>query len=463
MTRATKAVTTGGMLLLLALLTSPAQAQYYPRPYFSPDGGGADATADLIDGATQTIDVGMYSVSTGGPIWDALKRATARGVRVRMILNGARGSSKATALENIGVHVFDVTRTLHEKFALIDAGIWYRRKLVNGSANWSTGAETRYSENTVVFGNHFHLFYAFQQEFNDLLSVAIPVSAEAAQNAAPVALNRPSSSVRRYERAVFSSQNQGTSTYVIADEITAAMRRAERSILIDVAHFNSERIAQALIEVHRQKPAVKIEVLVDLGEYADGKSRAKDLEAAGIEVRYKTYSLSFYHPRTQLQHHKSMMVDERELITGSYNWSDTAEHSNYENVIVIQGHVRRNKALVAAFVDEHRALWDQNRDRYPAFLRTMTADPSDPEYRRYVPIHFDTDYFRGPMALTRDEVGPLRSAGWRYGLFGRQPNGKPNVQFSFLDRETGDVFHGNPSGDFLPAGGSTGIVGSVPQ
>lgn len=445
---------------------APARAQLTPKAYFSPHGGGADATAERIDEARETIDVAMYSISTGGPIWDALERATARGVRVRIILNDGDGSnaSKARGLENIGVHVFTTSRTLHEKFALFDAGIWYRRKLVNGSANWSTGAETRYSENTVVYGRHYHLFFQFQDEFNRLLAEAEPLSADAANHQDPVHLNTPSSSVRRYERAVFSSQNSGSSTYVVADAIIDLIRSAKESIIIDVAHFNSRRIADALIDFHRDNPQVRIEVLLDMGEYADGKSRCRDLERAGIDVRYKTYSLAFVHGRSQLQHHKTIIVDEEHMVTGSYNWSDTAEHSNYENAIVVQGDVSRNRPFLRAFVQEHERLWDQGRDRYPAMLAAMTAEPDDPEYRRYIPIHFDTNYFEGPMALTRDEVRPLRSAAWAYGLWNRQPDGRSNTEFSYLDRETRDVFRGTPSGTFIDAptsGAGIGLVGAL--
>ncbi|MGE0706837.1 MAG: phospholipase D-like domain-containing protein [Planctomycetota bacterium] len=440
------------LALLLALgLHAPAQAQYTPQAYFSPNGGGADATAELIDKATATLDVGMYSISTSGPIWEALKRAIGRGVVVRVVLDGATSAnkSKAQALENLGAHVFGVSRTMHQKFALVDAGIWYRRKLVNGSANWSSGAETRYSENTVVYGSHYHLFYAFQQEFNRLLADAQPVSANAGAHQQPVSLSAPSSKVKRYERAVFTSQNSGSST-VVADEIIALMQQAQNSIEIDVAHFNSRAIADALIAIHKAKPQVRIEVLVDLGEYADSKSRARDLEKGGIPVRYKTYSLAWVHPRSQLQHHKTILVDGRDLITGSYNWSDTAENSNYENIIVIQGHVSRNKPLAAVFEAEHRRLWDQNRDLYAPFLQALRSQPGDPDYRRYVPIHFDTNYHQGPMALTRSELQKIRSAAWSAGVFNRQPDGKPNSQFSYLDKETKDVFKGTPSGSFLP-------------
>lgn len=446
---------------LFASVAPAAQAQWTPKPYFSPNGGGADATATLIDEARESIDIAMYSISTSGPIWDALRRAVQRGVKVRIVLNSATRSSarsKVQALQGIGVHVFGVTRTMHQKFALFDAGLWYRRKLVNGSANWSRGAEVSYSENTVVFGRHYHLFYAFQEEFNRLLADARPVSAGAENFQAPVSLNAPSSKTRRYEEAFFSGLNDNGST-LVSDEIVRVMRTAQTSIFVDVAHFNSTTIANALIDLRQTRPALKIEVMVDLGEYADGKSRVTELEAAGIEVRYKTYSLAWLHPRSQLQHHKTLIVDERDVVTGSYNWSDTAENSNYENTISIKGHVSRNRELVQAFVDEHRRLWTQDRDRYPALVQALTAKAGEAGYQRVIPIHFDTDYFRAAMALTRPELEIIRRAGYENGLFDRQPNGKRNSEFSYLDRETKSVFHGNPSGTLIPV--TPGLSGAV--
>ncbi|MBL4847131.1 MAG: hypothetical protein JKY65_16545 [Planctomycetes bacterium] len=445
------------MVAALLLAAAPAQAQYYPKAYFSPNGGGADATAELINKAETTIDVAMYSISTSGPIWGALESAVQRGVRVRLILNKGTSSNKkkAASLAGIGVHVFATSRTMHEKFALIDAGQWWRRKLVNGSANWSRGAETRYSENTVVFGRHYHLFYAFQQEFNKLMDVARPASPGAENHTAEVSLRPPSKRTRRYESVVFSGDNSGGST-IVADELIRVMNTAQTKIAVDIAFFNSRQLADALIAIRQAKPNLIMEIMVDMGQYADSKSRVTDLEAAGIDVRYKVYSLAFEHPRSQLQHHKTLIVDERDVVTGSFNWSDTAEQSNYENVITIRGHVRRNEAVVKGFVDEHDRLWEQGRALYDEVLKAMTAPPGDPAYRRYLPIHFDTDYFRGSMALTRPEFQALRSAGWRAGLFDRQPDGKRNVKFSYLDRETRDVYRGKPSGTFLPS--NTGMA-----
>lgn len=465
----TRRIGSFGALAALALLALGGRADAQstrPEPYFSPNGGGAEATAALIDAAQQTIDVAMYSVSSGpsNPIWGALERAVQRGVRVRFILDQATGSnkSKATALERIGVHVYGVTRTLHEKFAIFDAKTT-RRRLVNGSANWSLGAMTKYSENTTVFGRHLHLVYAFQQEFNRLMAIARPISPGADAHMDAVFLAPPSPYVRRYEEAVFSTTNTSATT-VVADKIIEVMRTAQESILIDVAHFNSKQIAGALIDLHRSRPQVKIEVLVDLGEYSDGKSRVKDLERAGIEVRYKVYSLVWLHPRSQLMHHKTMIVDRTRVVTGSYNWSDTAESSNYENIIVIEGHVSKNRACAAAFVAEHEKLWGLGREVFPRFRAAMLASPSSQGFKKIIPVHFDTPYFNEVMTLTRDEFGPVRAVAFDSGILERRADGstKYHNDATYLDREAGGPYRGPaPQGRFLDPV-TNGLTGSLP-
>lgn len=442
-------------LALLLVASGAARAQSAPpAPYFSPNGGGAEATAALIDATTQTLDIAMYSVSSGpsNPIWGALQRAVQRGVKVRFFLDQAKGANKAKAdaLVGIGVHVFHVgSTTLHEKFALFDAKL-PGAKVVNGSANWSLGAMTKYSENTVVFPRHPHLVKQFADEYDRLLTKGKAYTAGGEQHMQRIALPAVANASTS-ERAFFTTQNAGGTT-IVGDKIIEVMRTAQSSVLIDVAHFNSRSICDALIALKQQKPSLKVEVLVDLGEYADGKSRCKDLERAGIPVRYKTYSLVFLHPRSQLMHHKTLIVDERRVVTGSFNWSDTAENGNYENTMVIDGSVTQNRACVAAFVAEHKKLWDLNRAVYPRFKAAMNMKPTAAGYKPIIPIHFDTPYFDQVMTLTRNEIKPIRAKAFEAGIVERLADGstKYHNDATYMDRlnkrrHTGPA----PAGKFL--------------
>lgn len=114
------------------------------------------------------------------------------------------------------------------------------------------------------------------------------------------------------------------------------------------------------------------------------------------------------------------MVDKSRMITGSCHWSDTAENSNWENVIVSRPKATQSKALIRAFLAEH----------------------------------FDTPYFDKVMTLTRSELAPLRVAAARAGAL--DPANKTS---SYVDRETKTVFSGQlADATFLPAPKSAGIV-----
>ena len=72
-----------------------------------------DALDRLPRGSTSISDLSSH-----------VEEAVERGVRVRMILNKGHlgsGKKKASDLAKIGVHVFALPKTIHQKFALFDA------------------------------------------------------------------------------------------------------------------------------------------------------------------------------------------------------------------------------------------------------------------------------------------------------------------------------------------------------
>ncbi|MEK7865666.1 MAG: phospholipase D-like domain-containing protein, partial [Planctomycetota bacterium] len=221
---------------------------------------------------------------------------------------------------------------------------------------------------------------------------------------------------------LFTSANEGEDESALADRIIKEMKKAKKEIVIAVTHFNSKSIADALIALHKDRSSLRIRVLLDMGEYKVDISQSARLEKAGIETRYKTYSLMFHHPLSRLMHLKSMLVDGQTLLTGSYNWSDTAEFNNFENLLVLTG--EENKKVISEYAGKIEELWEENRDLYPEFMKRLTAKKGSADYRRYIPIHFPI-----AMALTLEEVSAIRSVGWKAGF-------RPTLlEHWWLDRE----------------------------
>lgn len=132
--------------------------------------------------------------------------------------------------------------------------------------------------------------------------------------------------------------------------IIDAIGRARREILVQAYGFTSRSIAEALLAAHRR--GVKVRVLADREQtYSGDNSRVPDLAAAGIPVALEV--------RYQSAHNKVMVIDaaavEAAVITGSYNWSYSAQYRNAENVLIF----RRNPELVRRYADNwHRHSGD---------------------------------------------------------------------------------------------------------
>ena len=59
-------------------------------------------------------------------------------------------------------------------------------------------------------------------------------------------------------------------------------------------------------------------------------------------------------------HHKVIIIDEHIVITGSFNFSDNADESNDENVLIID-----NPEIAALYLQEFNRIWAMSSDPAP--------------------------------------------------------------------------------------------------
>ena len=113
--------------------------------------------------------------------------------------------------------------------------------------------------------------------------------------------------------------------------IVTAIAAARRQVLVQAYSFTSRAIANALVAARRR--GVDVRVMADREQAFSGEaSRIPDLAAAGIpvllEVRYAS------------AHNKVMVIDaglaESAIITGSYNWTWSAQNRNAENLLILR-------------------------------------------------------------------------------------------------------------------------------
>ena len=112
------------------------------------------------------------------------------------------------------------------------------------------------------------------------------------------------------------------------EAIVGAIASAHKSILVQAYSFTSAPIAEALKRAHDQ--GVMVKVILDRSQKTAHYTGLTYLQRAGISVRVDY--------RHAIAHNKVMIIDNDTVITGSFNFTKSAEKSNAENVIIIRDH-----------------------------------------------------------------------------------------------------------------------------
>jgi len=110
-----------------------------------------------------------------------------------------------------------------------------------------------------------------------------------------------------------------------AKRIVAAIDGAQRSVRMQAYSFTDAGIAKALVEA--KKRGVAVEVILDKSQAQQRYSVALYLARAGVPVWIDAPS--------GIAHNKVVILDERVVITGSFNFTKAADTQNVENVVVL--------------------------------------------------------------------------------------------------------------------------------
>jgi phosphatidylserine/phosphatidylglycerophosphate/cardiolipin synthase-like enzyme len=109
------------------------------------------------------------------------------------------------------------------------------------------------------------------------------------------------------------------------DAVVAEIRDAKQTILMQAYSFTSKGISSALIAA--QQRGVKVTLIVDKKECNATGAKTADVAQAGASA--------YVDGKHAIAHNKIMLLDGRTIITGSFNFTNQAEHSNAENLLVL--------------------------------------------------------------------------------------------------------------------------------
>ena len=193
----------------------------------------------------------------------------------------------------------------------------------------------------------------------------------------------------------------------VADRLVRLINEAEESIWIASGHMRSRPIADALKAKHLTNPELDIRIYLDgqnisvAGSKGDQiRKLAECLEAAagraskeqkcydvgyyfsyelgdaGMDVRYKYYAFRWNYSYAVQMHHKYIIVDGETVASGSYNFSDNAEHNTIENVVIYSAN--RYPELVASFVNNFESIWTTGEGLLEELITVVETDDTFP-------------------------------------------------------------------------------------
>jgi len=125
-------------------------------------------------------------------------------------------------------------------------------------------------------------------------------------------------------------------------EIIKNINQAEAFINIAMYIFTDREIALPLVKA--QERGVKVRLYLDKEQVEYQYSQSHFLVQKGIKTKIST--------NNYIMHNKFAIIDNRLLLTGSYNWTFSANNRNDENLMVID-----DPEIIARYQNQFKKLW----------------------------------------------------------------------------------------------------------
>ena len=317
--------------------------------YFNEPDAGADRSdyadgidtplASAIDASQRTLDIAAFQLNSK-PIYQAIFDAHQRGVAVRIVTDDEHGledksNSELRDLETAGIPIVSDNRSglMHNKFMIVD-----ERTVWTGSWNYTLNGTYRNNNNVLVLESA-PVVDAYQAEFQEMFE-------------------RKEFGTRSTDDGV-STVHEGPGEISIifaseADELAALIaeiQAAQSSIRFMSFVFSLDELADAMIE-KMENPNFVLRGVFEERNSTASWSQLPTLHCAGAQIRQDG--------NRYILHHKVIIIDDDTVITGSFNFSNSAAKDNDENIVII-----RDGDIAGLYLEEWRRIWDSAQEISP--------------------------------------------------------------------------------------------------
>lgn len=389
-------------ILILGLLTLlSVESKSEVRALFHPYDPTLETIAQDLLKAETSINLALYNISTSStPIINALgstelQNKIKQGLKVRIILesDSKKIEQKTKVLEDLNADVRTLkSKKMHHKFGIIDS-----HTLITGSANWSSNSAKYYNENILFIQEEPEIISHFEDQFELLWSLSSDVGAVSLDFTKKYPL--PTLSLKPDLKVFFNTKNflltppkpfkeNKSNSFTLTRKVVQLIDEAQSKLEIASARIRLRPIYEAILRA--LKRGVKVEMVVNQSSFPSKKKRGsaklnvcsdKYLKSCSknqnfvsflhketfdnkknLKLKVKFFNLNKANHITNQMHNKYMIIDETLVVTGSFNWSLSAEFGHIENIVVLDGNI--HTLALQGYQSDFAKLWTTDQEYY---------------------------------------------------------------------------------------------------
>ncbi len=290
-----------------------------------------------INSSKSSIDIALYGFGAQKEIFDALKNAKNRGVKIRAVVDYSKNSFEIYPETELFIKEFDAKKDslkalMHNKFIVFD-----NTKVITGSSNISSSGTGGYSANSMALINSSLIAKQYKQEFEQMYN------------------SKFSDLKVKINSNGFVEGDLKITPYftpkgdVYDNMILPLIKNAKNEILISAFYLTDKNLINELILA--KKRGVRVLVLMDALGASNFKERINQLRKEGIYVVVENWGGK--------NHDKTIEIDDKYLIMGSCNFSKSGFYKNDENLLLIE-----NTMIAQSWRDYYLYLFNSIDKKY---------------------------------------------------------------------------------------------------
>jgi len=298
----------------------------------------------LINAANKSVDMALFGYDNIPEVKTALINAMDRGVYIRLVYDENNDKIKYyehtedlaktvnESRNDKSLNVKETNMLMHNKFIVFD-----NQKVLTGSMNFSRTGLSGFNSNSMLLINSKEIAQKYTDEFEQMFSrkfhnnkISVP--------------NNKFKIGETYVSIFFSPQDK-----IINTQIIPLIDNAQKYIYIPAFIITHKELSEALINAKDR--GIDVKIIIDATNPDGRGSQIKNLRQNKIMVKTENYAGKM--------HSKTIIIDDKYLITGSMNFSNSGENKNDENVVILE-----DIRLANYYKGYFEYIWKKIPDKY---------------------------------------------------------------------------------------------------